>query len=362
MKFLCVNFYRTLLNLQEERMKKESIEEMVIVAGLVMVQFVYAGNSLLMSYLMSLGLGPFTIVIFSTFATFVILSPFAILFERKQWPNELSLRLIGKLVLISFAGVTLFQSLFLEGIRLTSPAMATAMPNLAPGLIFFIAWIVRLEKIDLKCVYSKVKILGTLLCVFGALTMSIMHSIKHNEENNDSAFVFDRDRVVGCVYLLGAVFVLSTNVVLQASTLVEFPAPISLSAITALLGVLITTVVLLLQDHKPKVLTSSLLSFGNLVGYSILGGTVSGACVSFNGWAMKKRGPVLVSMFSPFATVISVAHSVLTLGETVSLGSVGGMVLMFIGLYLVLWAKGKEGLSQMEDFDSEFDAKKPLLS
>ncbi|KAL0761136.1 hypothetical protein Bca101_077286 [Brassica carinata] len=289
-----------------------------------------------MSYLMSLGLGPFTIVIFSTFATFLILSPFAILFERKQWPKELSARLIGKLVLISFAGVTLFQSLFLEGIRLTSPAMATAMPNLAPGLIFFIAWIVRLEKMNMKCVYSKLKILGTLLCVFGALTMSLMHSasIIQDEKDNASIFVFDRDRVVGCIYLLGAVFVLSTNVVLQASTLAEFPAPISLSAITALIGVLIT----------------------------MLGGMVSGACVSFNGWAMKKRGPVMVSMFSPFATVISVGFSVLTLGESICLGSVGGMALMFMGLYLVLWAKGKEGFSQIESFECEFDAKKPLLS
>lgn len=65
-------------------MTTEMIEEMVIIGGLVMVQFVYAGNSLLMSYLMSLGLGAFTIVIFSTFATFVILSPFAILFERSD--------------------------------------------------------------------------------------------------------------------------------------------------------------------------------------------------------------------------------------------------------------------------------------
>lgn len=39
--------------------------------------------------------------------------------------------------------VTLFQSLLLEGIKLTSPAMATAMPNLAPGLIFIIAWCFR---------------------------------------------------------------------------------------------------------------------------------------------------------------------------------------------------------------------------
>ncbi|CAN8245716.1 unnamed protein product [Cochlearia groenlandica] len=345
-------------------MNKEVIEETVIVGGLVMVQFVYAGNSLLMSYLMSLGLGSFTIVIFSTFATFLILSPFAILFERKQWPNEFSLRLIGKLVLISFAGVTLFQSLFLEGIRLTSPAMATAMPNLAPGLIFFIAWIVGLEKMNIQCVYSKLKILGTLLCVFGALTMSLMHStsVSQNEEDDSMIFVFDRDKVVGCIYLLGAVFVLSTNVVLQASTLVEFPAPISLSAITALIGVSITTMVQLLQNKKPKVLTSSYVSIGNLVGYSLLGGMVSGACVSFNGWAMKKRGPVLVSMFSPFATVISVAFSVLTLGESICFGSVGGMALMFIGVYLVLWAKGKEGFSQIECFENEIDAKKPLLS
>ncbi|CAG7894933.1 unnamed protein product [Brassica rapa] len=359
MQFFSVKLYQSISN-----MKKEMIEEVVIIGGLVMVQFVYAGNSLLMSYLMSLGLGPLTIVIFSTFATFLILSPFALLFERKQWPDELSPRLIGKLVLISFAGVTLFQTLFLEGIRLTSPAMATAMPNLAPGLIFFIAWMVRLEKMDMKCLYSKLKILGTLLCVFGALTMSLMHSasIIQDEKDNASIFVFDRDRVVGCMYLLGAVFILSSNVVLQASTLAEFPAPISLSAITSLIGVVITTMLQLLQNPNTKVVTRSLISISNLVGFSLLGGMVSGACVSFNGWAMKKRGPVMVSMFSPIATVISVGFSVVTLGEPVRIGSVGGMALMFIGLYLVLWAKGKEGFSQIDSFESEYDPKKPLLS
>ncbi|KAJ4888567.1 WAT1-related protein [Raphanus sativus] len=348
MKFLSVKLYQSI-----SKMKKEMIEEVVIVGGLVMVQFVYAGNSLLMSYLMSLGLGPLTIVIFSTFATFIILSPFAILFERKQWPNELNPRLMGKLVLISFAGVTLFQTLFLEGIRLTSPAMATAMPNLAPGLIFFIAWMVRLEKMNMKCLYSKLKILGTLLCVFGALTMSLMHSasIIQDEKDNASIFVFDRDRVVGCMYLLGAVLVLSSNVVLQASTLAEFPAPISLSAITSLIGVVITTMLQLLQNPNTKIVTRSLVSISNLVGFSLLGGMVSGACVSFNGWAMKKRGPVMVSMFSPIATVISVGFSVVTLGEPVRIGSVGGMALMFIGLYLVLWAKGKEGLSEIDIFE-----------
>lgn len=50
------------------------------------------------------------------------------------------------------------------------------------------------------------------------------------------------------------------------------------------------------------------------------GGTVTGGCFSFNGWAMKKRGPVLVAMFSPVATVLSVIMSFLTTGESITFG------------------------------------------
>lgn len=64
------------------RMKREVIEDVAIIGGLVGVQFVYAGNSVLLSYFMSLGLDPLTIVIFSTLATFIILSPIAAFFER----------------------------------------------------------------------------------------------------------------------------------------------------------------------------------------------------------------------------------------------------------------------------------------
>uniref|UniRef100_A0A2P2MV82 WAT1-related protein At5g47470-like n=1 Tax=Rhizophora mucronata TaxID=61149 RepID=A0A2P2MV82_RHIMU len=62
--------------------KKEVLEDFAIIVGLIGVQFVYAANSMLLSYLMSLGLSPLTIVIFSTFATFLIISPVALYFER----------------------------------------------------------------------------------------------------------------------------------------------------------------------------------------------------------------------------------------------------------------------------------------
>lgn len=348
-------------------MKRDVVEDLAIVGGLVGVQFVYAGNSVLLGYLMSLGLSPFTIVIFFTFATFVILSPFAVYFERSKWPKRLTLKLIIQLVLISFGGVTLFQSLFLKGINLTSPAMATAMPNLAPGFIFIIAWTCRLEKVTLSCLYSKVKIAGTVLCVLGALTMSLMQSTVSPKGarmivSPTDDIVFNKDKIIGCMYLVAAVLVLSSNVVLQATTLGDFPAPMSLCAITSMIGVIITAMVQLVEYHDLQ-WGWPLLSVTDLIGFSILGGTVSGACVSFNGWAMRKKGPVLVSMFSPIGTVITVILSFITLGETVSLGSLAGMFIMFIGLYFVLWAKGKEYYSDIGNgLESEFDPEKPLLS
>ncbi|PON40661.1 Plant-drug/metabolite exporter [Parasponia andersonii] len=356
-------------------MKRDVIEDVEIIGGLIGIQFVYAGNSILLSYLMSLGLSPFTIVIYNTFATFLILSPIAVFFERSKWPKKLSLKLIIQMVLIAFGGVTLFQSLFLKGINLTSPAMATAMPNLAPGLIFVIAWTLRLEKVELSCMYSKVKIAGTLLCVAGALIMSIMHSAKEAAKETSSVgsstvvppelanVLLDKNKIMGCLYLMAAVFVLSTNVVMQAATLGEFPAPMSLCVVTSFIGVVLTAAWQILRNHKIET-GWPLLSVSNLIAYSLLGGAVSGACVSFNGWAMKKRGPVLVSMFSPIGTVCSVVLSVFSLGESIKLGSLAGMFLMFTGLYFVLWAKGKEGYndSAADGFASEFDAEKPLLS
>ncbi|XP_022737771.1 WAT1-related protein At5g47470 [Durio zibethinus] len=347
-------------------MKRDVVEDVAIIGGLVGVQFVYAGNSVLLGYLMSLGLSPFTIVIFSTLATFIILSPFAFYFERSKWPKQLTLKLIIQLVLISFGGVTLFQYLFLKGINLTSPAVATAMPNLAPGLIFIIAWACGLEKVALSCLYSKVKIGGTLLCVLGALTMSVMQSTVQPKDARMIAppagdVIFDKDKIIGCLYLMAAVVALSSNVVLQATTLGDFPAPMSLCAITSLIGVIITAMVQLVGDHDLH-WGWPLVSVRDLIGFSLLGGAVSGACVSFNGWAMKKRGPVLVSLFSPIGTVITVALSFVTLGETLSLGSLAGMFIMFTGLYFVLWAKGKEVYSGGDGLESEFDAEKPLLS
>lgn len=139
----------------------------------------------------------------------------------------------------------------------------------------------RLEKVKLSCMYSKVKIAGTLLCVAGALTMSIMHSAKQVVKQTsvvsssvvvptESANVlFDKEKIIGCLYLMAAVFVLSINVVLQAATLGDLPAPMSLCAITSFIGVVLTVAVQMFQNHKLET-GWPLLSVSTLIAYSLL--------------------------------------------------------------------------------------------
>ncbi|MCD7446915.1 hypothetical protein HAX54_018886 [Datura stramonium] len=324
---------------------------------------------ILCCYLMLLGFKPSSLIILSSLATFLILCPFSFMFERSQWPRQMSLKLLIQLFLISFGGVTLFQSLFMEGIKFTSPAMATAMPNLAPGLIFLIAWAFGLEKVELRCKYSRAKIAGTLLCVTGAILMSLMQNSTNVQRDLPSTphhkdRFFDSEKIKGSLYLMAAIIVLSSNIVLQAATLGDFPAPISLCAITSIIGMVLTGIVQLIQQGSLEI-GLPLLSIRDLIGYSLLAGVVSGACVSFNNWAMKKRGPVLVSVFSPVGTLLTVVLSAVTLKDTITIGSLAGMLLMFTGLYFVLWAKRKEGFLNNNmlnsSSESEYDVEKPLL-
>ncbi|KAH1202241.1 WAT1-related protein [Glycine max] len=334
------------------------LEDIAIIGGLIGVQFVYAGNAVLLSYLMSLGVESLTLVIFTSFATFLILLPLAFYYERCKWPRRVSFKLLIQLLSLSLGGVTLFQSLFLQGINLTSPTMGTAMPNLAPGLIFIIAWIFRLEKVNLSCTYSRVKIIGTLLCVLGALAMSILQSISTKTTSAKEGKIqllspppnvmFGQTQDNRLSLSLGC----NLHIVKQHCPTGDFPAPMSLCAITSFFGTFMTAAVQLVEDHEFKP-GWPIVSVGDMIAYSLLAGAVSGICLSVNGWALEKRGPVLVSMFSPIGTVCSVLFSVVTLGQTINIGSFAGMFLMFTGFYFVLWAKGTEGYAKGGGLESE---------
>ncbi|KAL0659203.1 hypothetical protein Bca4012_079788 [Brassica carinata] len=348
-------------------MKRGTLEEVGIIGGLVLAQVIYAGNSVLLSQLMSLGVDPLLIVIFCTLASFVLISPLAFLLERKLWPTSLSFKLKTKLVYVSIVGY--------KGMKHTSASMATAMPNLAPAFIFVIAWAAGMEKVKLSCMYSRVKMGGTVLCVMGAFIMSLMHSTTATSSSVKALpivpddVVFDKEKILGCICLLLSICCLSSSIVLQASILVEFPA-ISMFSIVTLMGGISTVALQYVLKGSMEMGSASVIGLGHLVGFAVLGGLVNGGGTCFSAWVIKRKGPVIVSLFSPIATVVCVLVSAFTMKESFNLGSFAGMGLMFGGLYFVLWAKGKEDCGEGDEdkeeeeesvLRTEFDLEKPLL-
>ena len=63
-------------------------------------------------------------------------------------------------------------------------------------------------------------------------------------------------------------------------------------------------------------------------------------------WCVKQRGPLFVSMFSPLMLLMVAVLSSLLLGEKLRLGTALDAVLIVMGLYAVLWGKGREAAAE----------------
>lgn len=351
-------------------------EELFIVSGNFGAQVMYGVYMVFLTGVFAAGVNPLFLVVFGNLVTAVVVLPFAVVLEKKKWPRKLSATLLSHFFLLSLGGVTIFQALTLVGIKKASPDIASAMPNLAPGLIFIIAACLRFEKFDACCWYSRAKIMGTLVCLTGAMAMCFLQTPSESPSltSNLSAllskpFTLDKaiysDWMLGCFYLLTGVVFLSCTTVLQAATMVEFQAPLSLVVVTSVMGSLLTALWQIISEGNISVGPSTL-SIARIVGVVLLGGVLVGVCVAFQTWCISKKGPVLVAIFSPIQTVSTVVLSAVLLRQMITAGSLAGIVLMFAGLYVVLWAKNNEDFTTVDVKDDPQphveDVEKPLLS
>ena len=78
---------------------------------------------------------------------------------------------------------------------------------------------------DPKCIYSKAKIMGTLVCLAGAVSMNLLQysPLSPSMTTQDSVFLYNNfsnqvmgtRRIIGSMYLLAAIFIVSCTMVLQ---------------------------------------------------------------------------------------------------------------------------------------------------
>nr|BAJ95387.1 predicted protein [Hordeum vulgare subsp. vulgare] len=118
------------------------------------------------------------------------------------------------------------QYFYFMGLHLASPSMARATTNLAPGITFAIAAVIGLEKVDLRSSRSIAKIIGTVVCLAGAMLMAFF---KGPKLLGALLLPTTDDWVKGGIYLMGNAFCFSIWYILQVPVCESYLDPLSLA-------------------------------------------------------------------------------------------------------------------------------------
>ncbi|KAL1215925.1 WAT1-related protein [Cardamine amara subsp. amara] len=154
----------------------------------------------------------------------LILVPFSYIWERKTIPR-LTFMLLCEHFISGLLGASLMQFFFLLGLSYTSATVSLALVSMLPAITFALALIFSIENTqNLKSKAGVLKILGTLICIIGAIFLTfykgpqISNSHSHPEalhnNNNNTLHKNGHDQtkkwLLGCLYLIiGTVLSLS---------------------------------------------------------------------------------------------------------------------------------------------------------
>ncbi|XP_027359401.1 WAT1-related protein At1g43650 [Abrus precatorius] len=327
--------------------------------AMLFIQFVYSGMALLSKAAISKGMSPYVFVVYRQAFASIALSPFA-LFDSKQ-AAPLSCNLLCKLFLVSLVGLTASSNLYYVAINYTSATFAAASSNTVPAITFIMAILIRVESISIKHMHGVAKILGSILSLSGAITFALVKGpslgyMKWYPENpNHSSHPLTvhskGDNIRGSLMMLLANTSWSLWLILQGFVVKQYPAKFRLTTLQCFFSFMQSAVLAAAMDRN----NPSAWKLGwdiHLLSVAYCGVIVTGVCYWLQVCTIEAKGPVFTAMFTPLALIITAIFSALLWKETLYLGSVGGTILLVVGLYSVLWGKNKESVKE-ESIEAE---------
>ncbi|KAF3433749.1 hypothetical protein FNV43_RR24852 [Rhamnella rubrinervis] len=324
------------------------VQQAKLVVGLVFLQSGYAGMSMIAVFALHQGMSHYILVSYRMLIASAIIVPFAIVLDRKSRPN-MTFSILAKTMLLSLLDPVLDQNLYYMGMKYTTATFTSAMCNMIPAFAFLMAWIFRLEKVDIRRINCQAKVLGTILTVGGAMLMSVTKGPALNlpwarpgdrHPSQSDTIGNKQDFVMGTLMITAACFCWSCFMILQAYTLKSYPAALSLTAMICIWGMVEGTLLAFAIEWGDNTVWSIHLDAKLLA--SLYGGIQSGLAYFVMGVVIKARGPVFYSAFNPLCTVIIAILSSIVMAEEMYLGRVIGASVIFGGLYMVLWGKSKD--------------------
>ncbi|CAH2033570.1 unnamed protein product [Thlaspi arvense] len=341
--------------------------------AMISMQFGYAGMYIITMVSLKHGMNHYVLAVYRHAIATAVIAPFALYHERKIRP-KMTFRIFLEIALLGFIEPVLDQNLYYVGMTYTSATFASATANVLPAITFVLAIIFRLESVNFKKVRSIAKVVGTVITVSGALLMTlykgpIVDFIRFGgsggggdgaggSHGGAAAAPLDKHWIPGTLMLLGRTFGWAGFFILQSFTLKKYPAALSLTALICLMGTLEGTAVSLVTVRD---LSAWKIGFDSNLFAAVYSGVIcSGVAYYVQGVVMRERGPVFVATFNPLCVVITAALGVVVLSESIHLGSVIGTLFIIVGLYTVVWGKGKD--KKMTDDDDEFSKGLPVKS
>ncbi|KAF8400444.1 hypothetical protein HHK36_013742 [Tetracentron sinense] len=309
------------------------LEDCMPVMAMVALQFTYAGVALSTRSALLHGMNPSVLVVYrQAIATLICC------LDLDIGDDEIT-DVLGLIY-----SVTMNQNFYFKGLYLASSPIASAMTNLVPAITFLMAAFLGLEQVDIRSLRSIAKVVGTIICVGGAISMASLKGPKLlNTEFKPTISVLhsaEENWIMGCLILFGSSCCWSIWLILQVPISAIYANQLSSSAWICFLATLQSATVTFFLEQDPRVWR--LHSGFELLCCFFAG--IFGSSVAFcvQAWCISLRGPLFSAMFNPLNTVIVTIFGCSLLNEELYTGSLAGSLMVVIGLYIVLWGKAKD--------------------
>lgn len=316
----------------------------------IIIQLIYTGMFVISKAAFNHGMNTYVFIFYRQAVGSLILLPTALL-QRKNARPAMSLGVLVKLFFCALIGITVGVNLYHVSLKFTTATVASAADSSLPAVTFFLAVLLRMERVKLRSSSGIAKVAGVALCLAGVFTIALYTGPSVSPINHHRAFASQDPApkpavVPRGVWIKWTLLMVVANmcwslwIICQAAVQKDYPDKMVVTVTQCLLSTAQSFVVAVVAERD---FSKWKLRFDiSLLAVLYSGVMVTGVSYYLQTWCLEMRGPMFFATWTPLCFVFTIFCSSFFLGEIVHLGSILGGILLVASLYTMLWGKSKE--------------------
>ncbi|KAL9421408.1 hypothetical protein AB3S75_038885 [Citrus x aurantiifolia] len=336
-------------------------EEMVPFTLMVIMEGCTIGLTILNKTAMNGGMSPFVFIAYTNALGSILLLPYSFFFHHRGSEAAaggrieqplFTLPLMLRFFFLGLTGVAISQNLAFFGLYYSSPIVVCVMGLLIPAISFLLSIITRTTKLDWRSSSIRVKVIGTLISIMGAIFVQVYKGPFMRKAASDDKleakinpplliFYSTPDRwVLGSTLLAASSLSVCVWNIIQVGTIKQYPQVMKVVSFYSLAGTIQCSIFSLIMERninawKLKLNMELLLIIITAIFGSVIRSTVHASCAEM-------KGHLYVPMFKPFGIVFATAFGSTFFKNSLHYGSVIGAVITGMGYYTVTWGNIRE--------------------